>query len=183
MRFAHQQKIKEYSAIEPVFLHHSPEHSVAQVIAWAILGGGGASVLMARTYLYDWSNRYRSAIIVVVALVVISAGGYLTYVKLIKSDSHEVAATTSSLQISQFSLLSPTNDATVDSPVTVSVPQFACENGMHWHLYVNGKLKTMVVDSPTQQLELPPGTHTIKVSLAGSDHQELTSRETTITVR
>ncbi len=138
---------------------------------------------MARAYLSDWTNRYRSVIVIGVALVVIVAAGYLTYVKLIKSDSHETASATSSLLISQFSLLSPTDNATVDSPVTVTVPQFACENGMHWHLYVDGKLKSMVVDSPTQQVVLTPGVHTIKVSLASTDHQELTTRETTITVR
>ena len=138
---------------------------------------------MARTYLHDWTNRYRSVIVAGIALVVIVAAGYLAYVKLIKSDSHEAAATTSSLLISQFSLLSPADNTTIGSPVTVTVPQFACENGMHWHLYVDGKLKSMVVDTSTQQVVLTQGVHTIKVSLAGTDHQELTSRETTITVR
>ena len=88
-----------------------------------------------------------------------------------------------------FTIRTPTDGATVTSPVLLDVSLQRAklglpENGLdHLHLSLDGGLPIAEYSSSRLPLQIPPGRHTLTVELAGPDHAPLLpSRSVTFAV-
>lgn len=78
-----------------------------------------------------------------------------------------------------FTIVSPTEGATLTSPVTVTVEVENAEIGRpadglnHLHIAVDDGRGKSIYESTPQVYELAPGSHTIYVELAGPNHRGL----------
>ena len=77
-----------------------------------------------------------------------------------------------------FSIVSPSEGATVTSPVQFVLSVKGVQIGppetgkMHFHVHIDGSSKYLVVTSNQASTPIPAGRHTIKVVLAQPNHDE-----------
>lgn len=82
-----------------------------------------------------------------------------------------------------FRIASPTSEASVSSPVPLSVVLHGAKIGLptdgldHLHIAVDGGQTLAIYETPEPSLTLPPGRHTLLVEVAGPDHQALTAAQ------
>jgi hypothetical protein len=88
-----------------------------------------------------------------------------------------------------LSIVSPSEGATVDSPVDFVFSVKGVQIGppetgkMHFHIHIDGSSKYLVVTSTQASIPIPAGQHTIKVVIAQPNHDETgTFASVTITV-
>ncbi len=100
-----------------------------------------------------------------------------------------VAACAKSSTSSSLSIVSPSEGASVTSPVRFLFSVKGVQIGppetgkMHFHIHVDGSSKYLVVTSTQASTPIPAGRHTIKVVLAQPNHDETgTSASVTLTV-
>jgi len=86
-----------------------------------------------------------------------------------------------------ISVTSPTDNATVSSPVVLNLAATGVKIGTpdtgddHFHVYVDGSSKYTIVYTKEASIPVPAGKHTLRIVLAEPNHTE-TSTSTTITV-